>query len=123
RQGRPLAQLRLALMTQPRVGVFPVGLRGRLFTLHLDELHRAYMTQDTKPRAFHARIFARRLTVQQVFLLPDREFRFAAECERMRVDRNGSVLSLLLIRLSAEHSTAADVHFLARVLEGRLRIT
>ena len=41
----------------------------------------------------------------------------------MRVDRNGSVLSLLLIRLPRQHAAAADVDFMARILEGRLRIT
>ncbi len=41
----------------------------------------------------------------------------------MRVDRNGSILSLLLIRLSDQHSGEKDVAFLARVLEGRLRVT
>lgn len=40
----------------------------------------------------------------------------------MRVDRNGSVLSLLLIRLPRQHG-APDVDFMARILEGRLRIT
>jgi lipopolysaccharide/colanic/teichoic acid biosynthesis glycosyltransferase len=81
------------------------------------------MNQDTKPRKLHARVLARRNAPNHEFLLPDREFRFAADCERMRVDRNGSVLSLLLIRLARSKSSPADVAFLARVLEGRLRIT
>jgi lipopolysaccharide/colanic/teichoic acid biosynthesis glycosyltransferase len=41
----------------------------------------------------------------------------------MRVDRNGSVLSLLLIRLSRKHQAESDVALLARALEGRLRVT
>ncbi len=55
------------------------------------------------------------------FLLDDEEFRFAADCERMRVDRNGSMLSLLLVRLHQQ--SLEDVAFFARLLEGRLRIT
>lgn len=81
------------------------------------------MNQDTKPRKLHARVLARRRASKHDVLLSDRDFRFAADCERMRVDRNGSVLSLLLIRLPVKKSTAADVALLARVLEGRLRVT
>jgi lipopolysaccharide/colanic/teichoic acid biosynthesis glycosyltransferase len=40
----------------------------------------------------------------------------------MRVDRNGSVLSLLLIRLPDARSRRADVDLLARVLAGRIRM-
>jgi lipopolysaccharide/colanic/teichoic acid biosynthesis glycosyltransferase len=81
------------------------------------------MTQEIKPRRLHARVLARRNAPKHDFLLSDRDFRFAADCERMRVDRNGSVLSLLLIRLSRKKSSETDVGFLARVLEGRLRLT
>src|SRR4051812_36779479 len=81
------------------------------------------MTQDLKPRNLHARVLVRRNAPQPDFFLSDREFRFAADCERMRVDRNGSVLSLLLIRLAQTKSGDKDVGFLARVLEGRLRLT
>ena len=81
------------------------------------------MNQDTKPRKRHARVLARRHATKHDVLLSDADFRFAADCERMRVDRNGSVLSLLLLRLPAMKSTGADVAFLARLLEGRLRIT
>jgi lipopolysaccharide/colanic/teichoic acid biosynthesis glycosyltransferase len=81
------------------------------------------MTQDLKPRKLHARVLARRHAPHQDFLLSDEDFRFAADCERMRVDRNGSVLSLLLVRLARQHSSSADIGFLARVLEGRLRAT
>lgn len=77
-----------------------------------------------KTKRLHARVLGQhRNGNQDDFLLDEEEFRFAAECERMRVDRNGSILSLLLVRLSAKHSTAKDIAFLARVLEGRLRTT
>jgi lipopolysaccharide/colanic/teichoic acid biosynthesis glycosyltransferase len=78
---------------------------------------------DQPKRRLHARLLTRRNAPDNDFLLSHRDFRFAADCERMRVDRNGSMLSLLLIRLPRHKSTAADVDFLARVLEGRLRVT
>jgi lipopolysaccharide/colanic/teichoic acid biosynthesis glycosyltransferase len=81
------------------------------------------MTPDTKVRRLHARVLSRRIAPAPSFLLTDEEFRFAADCERMRVDRNGSVLSLLLIRLPHGHAAVSDVHFMARLLEGRLRVT
>lgn len=81
------------------------------------------MPQDTAVRRLHARVLARRSAPAPSFLLNDEEFRFAADCERMRVDRNGSVLSLLIIRLSRGHAATADVAFMARLLEGRLRLT
>src|SRR5262245_55413114 len=80
------------------------------------------MNPDAKVRKLHARIFARRHAPESDFLLPHADFRFAADCERMRVDRNGSVLSLLFVRLPRHKSAAADIAFLARVLEGRLRV-
>ena len=79
------------------------------------------MTQDTQVRRLHARVLTKRTTPG--ILLNDDDFRFAADCERMRVDRNGSTLSLLLIRLPRAHSAPQDVAFMARLLEGRLRIT
>ena len=57
------------------------------------------------------------------FLLSPDQFDRAALCERMRVDRNHSTVSLLVIRLPRERSSARDVVFLARLLEGRLRLT
>lgn len=81
------------------------------------------MNPDAKVRKLHARVFARRNAPENDFLLSHRDFRFAADCERMRVDRNGSVLSLLFVRLPAHKSSIADIAFLARVLEGRLRVT
>jgi lipopolysaccharide/colanic/teichoic acid biosynthesis glycosyltransferase len=74
-------------------------------------------------RRLHAQLLVRRNAPSHDILLSNRDFRFAADCERMRVDRNGSVLSLLLIRLPRHKSSAADVAFLARVIEGRLRVT
>jgi lipopolysaccharide/colanic/teichoic acid biosynthesis glycosyltransferase len=77
-----------------------------------------------KTKRLHARVLQQhRDANQDDFLLNDEDFRFAAECERMRVDRNGSILSLLLIRLSDQHAGVKDIAFLARVLEGRLRVT
>ena len=81
------------------------------------------MTPDTQVRRLHARVLARRTAPAPSFLLNDEEFRFAADCERMRVDRNGSVLSLLLLRLPSAHAKPSDVAFMARLLEGRLRVT
>jgi len=74
-------------------------------------------------RKLHSLLLRRRGETSHDFLLSDDSFRFAAECERMRVDRNGSVVSLLLIELPKQHSSDEDVAFLARVLEGRLRVT
>ncbi len=84
------------------------------------------MTQDTtasdaNPRRLHANLLQVRREPGGHFLLNDEDIRFAADCERMRVDRNGSVLSLLLVRLNRRH--AEDVAFFSRVLEGRLRTT
>ncbi len=81
------------------------------------------MNPEPKVRKLHARVFARRYAPENEFLLSHNEFRFAADCERMRVDRNGSVLSLLFVRLPAHKAGSADIAFLARVLEGRLRVT
>jgi lipopolysaccharide/colanic/teichoic acid biosynthesis glycosyltransferase len=81
------------------------------------------MNQEIRPRKLHARVLLGRIAPKHDFLLSDRDFRFAADCERMRVDRNGSVLSLLLIRLARSKATETDIGLLARVLEGRLRVT
>src|SRR6185312_365049 len=95
------------------------GAACTVISLCLRERHET-MTQDVKPRNLHARVLVRRNAPKHDFFLSDREFRFAADCERMRVDRNGSVLSLLLIRLPPAHAQASDVAFMARLLEGRL---
>ena len=81
------------------------------------------MNQQSKTRKFHVRALTRRHAAHGDLLLSDADFRFAADCERMRVDRNGSVLSLLLIRLPDHKAGPPDVALLARVLEGRLRTT
>lgn len=81
------------------------------------------MKQDTLLPRFHARFLRSRRAKRHQFLLAEKEIRFAADCERMRVDRNGSVLSILLISLPPEHASDVDVEFIARVLEGRLRAT
>jgi lipopolysaccharide/colanic/teichoic acid biosynthesis glycosyltransferase len=78
---------------------------------------------DEPKRQLHGRLLARRNAPHSDYLLNARDFRFAADCERMRVDRNGSILSLLLIQLPRQRDSAADLEFLARVLEGRLRVT
>ncbi len=89
------------------------------------------MTQDTTEqsakhhangvRKLHSSVLARRKSTHGDFLLNNEDFRFAADCERMRVDRNGSVLSLLLVRL--KYQNPDDLSFFARILEGRIRIT
>jgi len=57
------------------------------------------------------------------FLFSVGDFQHAAQCERMRVDRNGSVLSVLLIELSPAKSTFDDLKSLSQLLESRLRLT
>lgn len=77
--------------------------------------------QDTGLRKLHGNVLRRKGKRSVDFLLNDDDFRFAADCERMRVDRNGSVLSLLLVRLHEQN--ADDLAFFARLLEGRIRVT
>jgi len=55
--------------------------------------------------------------------LDERRFRFEVARERMRTDRNGSPLAILMIELPASRATAGDLEFLGRVLSERLRIT
>ncbi|MAT69391.1 MAG: spore coat protein CotZ [Planctomycetaceae bacterium] len=81
------------------------------------------MTSLRTRRPFHALVLRRRLKGKLDYFLPEGDFRLAARCERMRVDRNGSILSVLLIRLPKGHRSEPDVDFLSRVLEGRLRLT
>ena len=81
---------------------------------------------ESKFRKLHVSVLRRRRVSKSSqsaseLLLCEKDFRFAADCERMRVDRNQSVLSLLLVRLHKPRSQ--DIAFFARVLEGRLRIT
>jgi lipopolysaccharide/colanic/teichoic acid biosynthesis glycosyltransferase len=50
-------------------------------------------------------------------------FRYEIAREKMRTDRNGSPLAILMIELPAGRATAGDFAHLQRVLEERLRIT
>ncbi len=50
-------------------------------------------------------------------------FEHAAMCERMRVDRNGSVLAILLIRLPEHAKSKAKQLQLGALLDDRLRVT
>jgi lipopolysaccharide/colanic/teichoic acid biosynthesis glycosyltransferase len=56
-------------------------------------------------------------------ILDEKTFRYELARERMRVDRNGSPLAILIIELPANRATRRDVGFLGRVLLRRLRIT
>jgi lipopolysaccharide/colanic/teichoic acid biosynthesis glycosyltransferase len=56
-------------------------------------------------------------------ILDEQTFRYELARERMRVDRNGSPLAILIIELPANRATHRDVGFLCRVLLRRLRIT
>ena len=78
-------------------------------------------TPEARVRKLHASVLQWRRPQSGDFLLNEEDFRFAADCERMRVDRNGSVLSLLMVRLPKQ--APEDVAFFARLLEGRLRVT
>jgi lipopolysaccharide/colanic/teichoic acid biosynthesis glycosyltransferase len=55
--------------------------------------------------------------------LNDKSFRLELARERMRVDRNGSLLALLVIELPANRATPRDFDFLSHTLRRRLRIT
>ncbi|MEQ8846245.1 sugar transferase [Botrimarina sp.] len=66
---------------------------------------------------------APRRAPEEPFFLSAKQFELAATGERMRVDRNGSVLSLLVIRLSPSKSSNADVRDLEARLAARLRLT
>jgi lipopolysaccharide/colanic/teichoic acid biosynthesis glycosyltransferase len=55
--------------------------------------------------------------------LAEQEFRLAVARERVRADRAGAPLAILVIELPAVRSTARDVVYLSRVLQRRLRIT
>jgi lipopolysaccharide/colanic/teichoic acid biosynthesis glycosyltransferase len=57
------------------------------------------------------------------YLLSEADLRFEAARERIRADRSGSPLSILIIRLPRDRAQPRDLDFLARVLERRLRIT
>jgi lipopolysaccharide/colanic/teichoic acid biosynthesis glycosyltransferase len=64
----------------------------------------------------------RRRSADGYLLSPDR-FDLAAAAERMRVDRNQSVVSLLLIEPSRAKDSPRDIQDLERMLAARLRLT
>ena len=51
------------------------------------------------------------------YFLEEPAFRYEAARERMRADRSGSPLSILVIDLPTERATPRDFRYLARVLE------
>ncbi|QDV73370.1 sugar transferase [Botrimarina mediterranea] len=57
------------------------------------------------------------------YLLSPERFDLAASAERMRVDRNQSVISLLVIEPSATRNSPRDIQDLERLLAARLRLT
>jgi lipopolysaccharide/colanic/teichoic acid biosynthesis glycosyltransferase len=57
------------------------------------------------------------------FLLSPEKFELAAAAERMRVDRNGSVVSLLVIEPSGRRNSPPEIQKLERMLASRLRLT
>lgn len=57
------------------------------------------------------------------FFLPYDRFELAASSERMRVDRNGSVVSLLIIEPAPGKNSPKDIHELERLMSARLRLT
>ncbi|MEM8864845.1 MAG: sugar transferase [Planctomycetota bacterium] len=64
----------------------------------------------------------RKRSIDSPVLSPD-AFERAAMGERMRVDRNGSILAILLVRLGEASSGPDAVDYLGRVLQDRLRLT
>jgi lipopolysaccharide/colanic/teichoic acid biosynthesis glycosyltransferase len=57
------------------------------------------------------------------FLLKERELRLEAARERVRADRSGLPLSILVIEPPADRETSRDFVLLSRLLDRRLRIT
>lgn len=66
---------------------------------------------------------ARRRRQADGFLLKADRFELAATAERMRVDRNGSVVSLLVVEPSATRNSPADIQDFERRMAARLRLT
>jgi lipopolysaccharide/colanic/teichoic acid biosynthesis glycosyltransferase len=79
--------------------------------------------QSAARRRWIDSIFRRRSKPNDGLLLDDADFRYAADCERMRVDRNGSVVSLLLIDLPIQQRSDSPVEVMANLLDRRLRVT
>jgi lipopolysaccharide/colanic/teichoic acid biosynthesis glycosyltransferase len=57
------------------------------------------------------------------FLLKENELRMEAARERVRADRSGLPLSILVIELPADRASSRDFVILSRLLDRRLRIT
>jgi lipopolysaccharide/colanic/teichoic acid biosynthesis glycosyltransferase len=57
------------------------------------------------------------------FLLSEQELRLEAARERVRADRSGLPLSILVIELPPDRASSRDFAFLSRLLHRRLRIT
>lgn len=57
------------------------------------------------------------------FFLPAERFELAIAAERMRVDRNSSVVSLLVIEPANGKNSPRDIHELERQMAARLRLT
>lgn len=73
-------------------------------------------------RGMKARLLRTRPSVDR-YLLSGDDLRFEAARERIRADRNGSPLSILIIKLPRDRAQPRDVAFLASILRRRLRIT
>ena len=69
------------------------------------------------------RLVPQTLVRHQVTLLNADEFQHAAMCERMRVDRNGSVLSVLTISLPSRRSSARERKLFTAAIAERIRLT
>lgn len=57
------------------------------------------------------------------FFLPADRFELAASAERMRVDRNGSIVSLLILEPAKGKDSPQEIHDLERLMAARLRLT
>jgi len=62
-------------------------------------------------------------TAQHRFLVKEHELRKEAARERVRADRSGLPLAILVIELPTDRRSSRDFVFLSRVLDRRLRIT
>lgn len=67
--------------------------------------------------------FSRSKVVKSRFLLNVHEFRLEAARERVRADRSGLPLSILVIELPPDRTSTRDFAYLSRLLGRRLRIT
>src|SRR5947208_362182 len=72
-------------------------------------------------RKLDLKIWSKKYT--QSLILDEKNFHYELSRERMRVDRNGSTLAILVIELPPDRATPRDLDFLGRVLLRRMRIT